>query len=121
MPLSLYRERYPAMKSLDRWYGPPGGPAITGDAFKGVPPEGNVIWRNIAVGKWLELAWHAKPEYVDVRDNLVGTDPKFVAPERQDFRLRRDSPAYKLGFQTIPIQQIGLFNNADRKRLPKLQ
>ena len=26
-PLPLYRERYPALKTLDQYYGPPGGPA----------------------------------------------------------------------------------------------
>ena len=121
VPLALYRERYPELKSLDRYYGPPGGPAITGDAFKGVPPEGNVIQRNIAVGKWLEIAWHAKPEYVEVRDNLVDTDPKFAAAEERDFRLRRDSPAFKLGFQSVPFKQIGVRNNTDRKCLARLE
>ena len=38
VPLALYRERYPALKTLDQYYGPPGGPAIEGAAFKGVPP-----------------------------------------------------------------------------------
>ncbi len=121
VPQALYRERYPKLKSLDRYYGPPGGPAIAGDAFKGVPPEGNAILRNIAVGKWLELTWHAKPEYVAMRDNLVGTDPKFVAADEQDFRLRRDSPAFKLGFHSIPIGKIGLHKDADRRRLERLR
>jgi parallel beta-helix repeat protein len=34
-------------------------------------------------------------------------DPLFVAPERDDYRLRPDSPAWKLGFQPIPIERIG--------------
>jgi hypothetical protein len=121
VPLALYRERYPEMKTLDRHYGPPEGPAIVGEAFKGVPPEGNVLRHNIAVGKWLELGWHAKPEHIEVRDNLVGTDPKFVAADKQDFRLRRDSPAFKLGIQPVPFEKIGLFNDADRKRLARLK
>src|SRR5438128_6640093 len=41
MPRALYRARYPEIKSLDKYYGPPEGPAITGDSFKGVPPDGN--------------------------------------------------------------------------------
>src|ERR1043166_7690084 len=53
MPAAFYRERYPALKTLDRYYGSPEGPAITGEAFTGVPPEGNVVARNICVGKWL--------------------------------------------------------------------
>jgi hypothetical protein len=121
VPLTLYRERYPELRALDRYYGPPGGPAITGDAFTGVPPEGNLIRHNIAVGKWLELAWHAKPEYVDVSDNLVGPDPKFVAADKQDFRLRRDSPAFKLGIQKIPFEQIGLRRDADQDRVVRLE
>ena len=28
VPLALYRERYPALKTLDQYYGPPGGPPI---------------------------------------------------------------------------------------------
>ena len=121
VPLALYRERYPAMKTLDRYYGPPEGPAITGEEFNGVPPGGNVIQHNIAVGKWLELGWHAKSEHAEVKDNLVDTDPKFFAADKQDFRLRPDSPAFKLGIKPVPVEQIGLRQDADRKRLAILQ
>ncbi len=117
----LYRERYPEIKTLDRYFGPPGGPAITGNDFKGVPPEGNLIRHNIAVGKWLELGWHAQAEHVEVKDNLLGVDPKFVAADKQDFRLRKSSPAFKLGIQPVPFEQIGLRNNADRKRLLRME
>lgn len=34
-------------------------------------------------------------------------DPLFVAPERDDYRLRSSSPAWKLGFQPIPVEKIG--------------
>ncbi len=49
VPLDLYRKRYPEMKTLDAYYGSPGGAAIAGDAFTGVPPEGNVIAHNVFV------------------------------------------------------------------------
>jgi hypothetical protein len=117
VPLALYRERYPAMKTLDAYYGPPGGPAIEGAAFKGVPPEGNVVTRNIAVGKWLEAGWNTKKENLELRDNLAGADPGFVAAEKRDFRLRKDSPAWKLGFKKIPTEQIGLRRDALRRSL----
>ncbi|PYJ59760.1 MAG: hypothetical protein DME24_11920 [Verrucomicrobia bacterium] len=107
VPSALYRERYPALKSLDAYYGPPGGPAVVGAAFKGVPPEGNVIARNVCVGKWLEVGWHGKPEMFEVRDNFVTTDPKQVGVAADGFRLPKDSPAWKLGFQPIPFDQIG--------------
>lgn len=111
VPAALYRERYPAIQSLDTYYGPPGGPAITGDAFQGVPPEGNVVARNVCVGKWLDVTWHAKPEMLKVESNWVGTDPGFETTQRataKDFRLRADSPVWAKGFQAIPVEKIGL-------------
>ncbi len=112
MPQALYRERYPAIKTLDQYYGPPEGPAITGESFKGVPPEGNVVTRNICVGKWLEAGWHSRPEMLQLEDNLTNAASSFVKlPNDQssakDFVLRKDSPAWKLGFQKIPVERIG--------------
>ena len=95
----------------------PNGPAIAGAAFKGVPPAGNVIARNVCVGKWLDLGWHAKPEMFEVQDNFVTTDRKQVGVAVDGFRLPKDSPAWKLGFQPIPFDQIGPRLDADRKRL----
>jgi len=34
-------------------------------------------------------------------------DPLFVAPDRNDFRLRPDSPAFKLGFRPIDLSGVG--------------
>jgi hypothetical protein len=39
--------------------------------------------------------------------NSLISDPMFIAPERGDFRLESDSPAFKLGFEPIPIERIG--------------
>ncbi len=121
VPSALYRERYPALKSLDAFYGPPGGPTIVGAAFKGVPPEGNLITRNVCVGKWLDVGWHGKIEMFDVRDNFVTTDRKQVASAADQFRLPKDSPASKLGFQAIPFDQIGPRQDADRKHLAQFR
>ncbi len=118
VPAALYRERYPAMKSLDAFYGAPGGPAVTGPGFKGVPPDGNVVARNVAVGKWLDLGWNAKPEMFDVRDNYSTTDPAQVLP---GFQLPKDSPAWKLGFKPIAFDQIGLRRDADRQGLAPIR
>jgi hypothetical protein len=119
VPPSLYRERYPAMKSLDAYYGAPGEPEITGEAFKGVSPEGNVIVHNVAFGKWFEAGWHAKMEMFDVRDNFLSADTTLGPSDR--FRLPQDSPAFALGFKPIPFEEIGLQRNADRDRLGKLE
>jgi hypothetical protein len=40
----------------------------------------------------------------------VFTDPMFVDAENFDFRLKDESPAYKLGFRPIDIQKAGLAN-----------
>lgn len=69
----------------------------------------NRVLRNICVGgRWLDLLDGLTDKIVEVRDNLVGVDPLFADAPRQDFRLRPESPAWKLGFQPIPIERIGL-------------
>jgi hypothetical protein len=112
VPSDLFRERYPALKSLDRYYGGPGDKPIQGAAFIGVPPENNVVARNICVGKWLNVYWHAKPEMLKLENNLNNADPLFLknptdASTVKDFALKPESPAWKLGFQKIPVDQIG--------------
>ena len=95
-----YSERYPELSRLDVYYA----------KDDGVPPENNVVARNIcAGGTWLEASWHTEAaQYVQVIDNLVDADPHFVDAAHDDYRLKSDSPALKLGFQPIPIEQIGL-------------
>ena len=41
-------------------------------------------------------------------EHSVIADPLFVEPEGGDFRLRPESPALKLGFRPIQVEQIGL-------------
>jgi hypothetical protein len=113
IPLALYRKRYPEMKSLDRYYGPPEGPEERGEAFRGVPPEGNVIARNVCIGKWLEASWHAAPQMLQAQDNLTNAVSSLASlPDDHsraiDFELKNDSPAFALGFKRIPLAQIGL-------------
>ncbi len=124
VPAALYRERYPELKSLDTWYGPPGGPAVEGEAFRGVPPEGNVVAHNVCVGRWLNVYWHARPEMLRLEGNL--TDAAASFPELPgdharptDFALRPDSPAWKLGFQEIPLAAIGLRVDEFRPTVPR--
>jgi hypothetical protein len=38
----------------------------------------------------------------------VIADPLFVAPEKFDFRLRKDSPALAHGFKPIDISNVGV-------------
>jgi len=109
VPQDLYRARYPAIKNLDRYY-------ATTD---GIPPEDNVVARNICVGKWLEAGWHANQEYLKLDHNFVGPDPGFVAPDEMDFRLKPDAQPLGEGFQYIPADKIGLRVDEYRKTVGK--
>ncbi len=111
VPRDLYRGRYPALADLDPHYA----------AGEGVPPENNVLARNVCAGKWLEVTWHAKEEWLRLEGNVVAADPGFVAPGTTDFRLRSDSPAWATGFEPIPFEKIGLqadeFRQGEGRRL----
>ena len=81
-------------------------------------PKGNVVTRNICWnGRWDEIASNIR-QYVKVEDNLLDQDPKFVDPEHLNFQLQDDSPAFKLGFKRIPVDQIGLYQSPDRATWP---
>lgn len=108
MPAELYRSRYPAITNLDAYY--------SGSKDEGVPPEGNVVRHNICSGgKWLEIGWHAQQKDIAVSDNLVVDDPGFVNKDSGNFRLKADSQAWKMGFEPIPVDEIGPRKNILRR------
>ncbi|HUT32470.1 MAG TPA: right-handed parallel beta-helix repeat-containing protein [Planctomycetota bacterium] len=81
-------------------------------------PKGNVVERNIFVGQgWNDVDGRAK-SYVVMKDNLADTDPLFVGKPPASFELRKDSPAWKLGFQRIPVEEIGLYKDENRASWP---
>ncbi len=98
-------------------------------------PKGNVVRRNIFwPGSGEDIRRMAKSEevpenwwdhieakvhdLVQLEDNLANVDPHFVDAANGDFRLRADSPAWQLGFQPIPVEQIGLYQDANRASWP---
>jgi hypothetical protein len=81
-------------------------------------PKGNRIIRNISVGgRWIDLYDKLTDKIVTMRDNIIDGDAG-VEVTAKGIRLRKDSPAFKLGFQPIPLEKIGLYRDAYRKRLP---
>jgi hypothetical protein len=65
--------------------------------------------------KWLEWKeWTARG--LDVHNRLE--DPLFIAPERDDYRLKSESPAFKLGFERIPVEMIGPYEDPSRASWP---
>jgi len=100
-----YSTRYAELADLKEYYA----------KDDGVPPGNILVARNICVGdKWLTIRWGATKEMVTVRDNLIEADPCFVDAARGDFRLKDDSPAFKLGFKRIPFEKIGLVKEKNR-------
>lgn len=75
--------------------------------------EHNLYWREgggqIRFGNMSWDEWRAK----GMDKNSLIADPKFVAPEKYDFRLKPKSPALKLGFKTFDLSRVG-----PRKRKP---
>jgi len=78
-------------------------------------PKNNIIVRNISVGgKWLNASGVELKNMV-IRDNFIDRNPRFMSLAKGDFRLKQDSPVYKLGFKEIPTEKIGLYEDAYRK------
>jgi parallel beta-helix repeat protein len=44
------------------------------------------------------------------KDSIIA-DPMFVNPKENDYSLKPQSPAFKLGFKPIPFEKIGLYND----------
>jgi hypothetical protein len=99
-----YIDRYPLLRTL-----------TTGDPYA---PEGNVITRNIHWGgQWDGIEGKARP-MLKMEGNLLDADPLFVDAGRLNFQLRDNSPAFRVGFERIPIEQIGLYRSPDRASWP---
>lgn len=110
VPADLYRSEYPALVDLDPYYA----------SNKGVPPEHNIIRRNLSFGgEWLTINWHAQEAMIRLDANLADVDPQFRDAGRNDFRLGKRSPARDLGFQPIPFDRIGLYRSDDRRDLER--
>ncbi len=81
-------------------------------------PKGNVVARSICWdGPWGQTEAKAQP-LVSFKDNLIDADPKLIDPAGGNFKLQKDSPAFKLGFQTIPFEKIGVYSSEDRASWP---
>ena len=51
----------------------------------------------------------AKWQQMGFDSHSIVADPLFVDFENGDYRLKSDSPAFKLGFKQIDVSRIGLF------------
>lgn len=80
-------------------------------------PRGNVVARNLCVGgRWDDIESKARP-LIAFQDNLLDADPQFTNQAERKFQLKPESPAWKLGFQRIPLEKIGLYRDEYRTSL----
>jgi hypothetical protein len=87
-----YSTKYPSLSGVLPYLGRLGG----------VPPEGNVIRRNLIYGTGLAIREQAKPFVLDVGDNVTVDDRSFFTPETGAHRV----PA-GMKFDPIAVEQIG--------------
>jgi hypothetical protein len=81
-------------------------------------PMGNVFRRNVCwLGRWDDIEAKARPCLL-LQDNLIGTDPHLMDAQHLDFRLRKDSPAWSIGFKPIPTGKFGLYQDRLRASWP---
>lgn len=81
-------------------------------------PKNLLVTRNICVGgKWDTIENKAQPG-VTFKDNLLNQDPLFVDAKKHNYNLKPNSPAWKLGFQPIPFDKIGLYKDPMRASWP---
>jgi len=67
-----------------------------------------------------ESEWEAWQKMGKDQNSLIA-DPLFVDPEKEDYRLRDDSPAFKIGFQPIPVEKIGTYEDELRASWPIIE
>ncbi|MGJ5672565.1 MAG: right-handed parallel beta-helix repeat-containing protein [Nostochopsis sp.] len=78
-------------------------------------PKGNKIIRNLFFGSgWLKLANGVSNKTITIEANWIEKDVSFIKPQDLLLVLKPDSPARKLGFQNLPINQIGLYKDEYR-------
>jgi len=67
------------------------------------------LFSGLSFAKWQETGRD--------RDSRIA-DPQFVDPAKDDYRLGPTSPALALGFQPIPLEQVGLYGEKEWVALP---
>ena len=80
-------------------------------------PVENIIRSNVFAGAIGTASTTLRKKRGVIENNLVDA-PHFVNATKGDYRLRNDSPAFALGFDPIPYDQIGCYQSPDRASWP---
>lgn len=79
-------------------------------------PKGNAIINNISYGgRWLDIRNGADEKMVTIKNNYVSDNSSLLEYRSGKVELKSDSPAFKMGFQRIPVEKIGLLKNGSPK------
>ncbi len=81
--------------------------------------EGGAVWVDdvcvkeaVAMDEW--ESWQSLGQ----DQHSIVADPMFANPDRDDYRLKPESPAFKLGFKPIPVEEIGPYASPLRASWP---
>ncbi len=121
-----YSTRYPTLaKMLDDEPTLPKGNILRGNIFWQGDGENlrRTGWDKPPESKsWQNAWWHhiqrSACDLVTIENNMIDIAPKLVDEKAQNFQLRDDSPAWKLGFERIPFENIGLYQDENRTSWP---
>jgi parallel beta-helix repeat protein len=97
---------------------------VPADPFEQNTVNSNLIWHG---GQELKIDRNGKSLIWDEwqkagydADSLVA-DPLFADPAKDDYRLKPGSPAFKLGFEPIPVDRIGPYQDGLRASWPIIE
>lgn len=90
---AVWAERYPELLTI--WQDEPAA------------PKGNIVRRNLSQGGQFDGVRDDARQFIDMSENLVADDIGLAGTAPHSFELRDDSPAWALGFEAIPEQNIG--------------
>lgn len=113
---SPWKERYPWLASLRD--------AVEGKVKMRDPSTRTRVEHNVVAGGGKEWMVHYKKypctthNWLIGDNNLAGVDPLFENPEKDDYRLKPESPAFKMGFEQLPIEKMGLYESPERALWP---
>jgi hypothetical protein len=113
---SPWKERYPWLAALRD--------AVDGKVKMRAPNTRTRVERNVIAGGEKEWMVHYKnyprteQNWLVGDNNLAGVDPLFENPAEDDYRLKAESPAFKLGIKQLPFDKMGLYESPERALWP---
>ncbi len=82
-------------------------------------------WKDAKVKLGKNVYWEASGKAIDFQGmtfsqwqksgkdaGSIVANPEFIAPERFDFRLKKDSPAFRLGFNSFDFSKAGVYGDS---------